>query len=62
VQIAKKTKTEQRYRDLACGSAKSEMLAYIHVEVNQPGLESISIPSSVCLDSSLVDGPNLPLC
>jgi hypothetical protein len=37
------------------------MLAYIHVGVSQPGLESISTPSSICSDSSPGVGSSLPL-
>jgi hypothetical protein len=52
----------QRHRDLSHGSAKSEMLAYIHVGVSQHGLESISTLSFVCSDLSPIDRPSLPLC
>jgi hypothetical protein len=41
---------EQETKDIdnfSYGSAKLEMLAYIHVRVSQPSLESISTPSSV---------------
>jgi hypothetical protein len=41
------------------GSAKPEMLAYIHVGVSQPRLESISTPPSVYSDSPPGDGPSL---
>jgi hypothetical protein len=44
VQISKqiRNRTEiQRHRYLSHGSAKPEMLAYIHVRVSQLGLESI---------------------
>jgi hypothetical protein len=42
--------------------AKLEMLAYIHVGVSQPDLESISTPFSIC--SNLLPGgrSRLPLC
>jgi hypothetical protein len=52
----------QRHRDLFCGLAKPEILAYIHVGVSQPRLESISTPSFVCLGLSPSDRPSLPLC
>jgi hypothetical protein len=40
---------------------KFEMLVYIHVGVSQPGLESISTPSSIYSDLSPSDGLSLPL-
>jgi hypothetical protein len=46
--------------DLSRGLAKAEMLAYIHVGVSKPGLESISTPS-ICSDLSPDVRQSLPL-
>jgi hypothetical protein len=50
----KKINKKQRHKDFSHGSTKPEMFAYIHVEVSQPDLESISTPSFGCLGLSLV--------
>jgi hypothetical protein len=38
--------TRDKDTDVFRGSTKPEMLTYIHVGISQPGLESISTPSS----------------
>jgi hypothetical protein len=45
IEIEQETKDTS---DFSRGSVKPKMLDYIHVGVSQPGLESISTPSSVC--------------
>jgi hypothetical protein len=49
----------QRHRVLSQGSTKPEILAYIHIGVSRPSLESISTPSFVCSTLSPGDKPRV---